>query len=84
MTAPDSCDTTNPVTCAGAIPANVLLRDRAIVIAGLANEVDAPAQADTRQAAPFGPDPTTTSINPAVAMASESHCGRPVRSCTDA
>jgi hypothetical protein len=30
-----------PGECAGAIPAKVLLKDRAIVIAGLANEVDA-------------------------------------------
>jgi hypothetical protein len=40
-TAPHSCDTRNRTTWAGAIPAKVLLRDRAIVIAGLANEVDA-------------------------------------------
>src|SRR5258707_12918003 len=73
------------------MPAKVLLRDRAIVIAGLANEVDAvnqfaaPIQADTRQAASFGPgEPTTTRINPAVATASESHCAGPVRICTDA
>ena len=70
----------NPATCAGAMPANVLLRERAIVIAGLAKDVDAvnqyaaPIQADTRHAASFGlEDPITTKINPAVATASDSH-----------
>jgi hypothetical protein len=65
----------------GAIPENVLLSARAIVIAGFANEVDAvnqyaaPIQAATRHAASLGPvEPMTTRINPAVATASDSHC----------
>src|SRR5277367_6248796 len=84
--APQSCATMKPITCAGAMPANVLLRARAIVIAGFANDVDAvnqyaaPIQAGTRQAASLGPvEPTTTMINPAVATDSESHCAGPVR-----
>ena len=79
-----------PITCAGAMPANVLLRARAIVIAGLANDVDAvnqyaaPIHAGTRQAASLGPvEPATTIINPAVATDSESHCAGPVRRCKD-
>src|ERR1700733_476222 len=41
ITAPQSCAEMNPATCIGAMPANVLLRDRAIVIAGLAKDVEA-------------------------------------------
>jgi hypothetical protein len=39
--APESCAAMNPETWAGAMPANVLLRARAIVIAGFANDVEA-------------------------------------------
>src|SRR6516165_2794475 len=38
---PTSCATTNANTPAGAIPANVSDRERAMVTAGLANDVDA-------------------------------------------
>src|ERR1700683_296441 len=38
---PAICTTTNAKTPAGAMPANVSLNDRAIVTAGLANEVEA-------------------------------------------
>jgi hypothetical protein len=40
-TAPTSCAAMNAATPFGAIPANVSDNDRAIVTAGLANEVDA-------------------------------------------
>jgi hypothetical protein len=90
INAPQSCATTNPITWAGAMAANVLLSARAIVIAGLASDVDAvnqyaaPIQADTRQAASLGPlEPMTTIINPAVAPDSESLCAGPVRRCKD-
>src|ERR1700690_85970 len=39
--APMVCATTNPGTSAGRIPENVFVSDRATVIAGLANEVEA-------------------------------------------
>jgi hypothetical protein len=58
----------------GAMPANVLLSARAIVIAGFANDVEAvnqyaaPIQVATRHAASLGfSEPITTRIKPAVA-----------------
>ena len=39
--APQNCAAMKPATCVGAIPAKVLLRERAMVIAGFAKDVDA-------------------------------------------
>ena len=76
----------NAGTSVGRIPAKVSDSDRAMVIAGLANDVEAvnqyaaPIQAATIQAASsVRRCPRTTRSNPKVATASASHWAGPVR-----
>ena len=70
----------NPGTSNGRIPEKVFESERAMVIAGLAKDVDAvnqyaaPIHAATIQAASWGRwCPTTTRTNPNVATASANH-----------
>ena len=88
--APTNCAPMNGGTSAGRIPENVFVSERAIVIAGLANEVDAvnqyaaPIQAATIHGASSERwRPITTSSRPKVATPSASHWAAPVRTCVE-
>src|ERR1044071_5558417 len=80
----------NVGTSAGLMPANVFVKDRAIVIAGFAKDVDAVNQ----YAAPIQPAtshgtfrerllPRMTKSKPKVATPSESSCAEPLRTCVE-
>src|SRR5215472_4733113 len=86
--APASCVTMNARTPSGAIPAKVSESERAIVTAGLANEVEAVNQlADvmyrpTAYGIALGvraAQPKMVRSKPNVATASANHCPAPVR-----
>src|SRR4029434_4888176 len=87
---PTAAPATKPGTSAGLIPANVLVSDLAIAIAGFANEVDAvnqyaaPIHAATSHATSVGRRrPRTTITRPNVAITSESHWEGPLRASDD-
>jgi hypothetical protein len=81
-----NCAITNGGTSCGRMPAKVSERDLAIVMAGFAKDVEAVNQYAARiQAATIHfassvrRQPSTTSSNPNVATASDSHCAGPAR-----
>src|SRR5476649_502732 len=88
--APTACPTMNAGTSTGRIPENVSVSERAIVMAGFANDVDAVNQyaAPIHAATIHGASserrcPSTTMSNPKVATDSASHCAGPVRMCAE-
>src|SRR5690242_7691064 len=90
--APQNCATRKPGTFAGLIPENVSLRERAIVTAGFAKDVEDVNQYADVMYAPTAngaisernrEQPQITHIKPNVATNSLKTCAPPLRACCD-
>ena len=90
--APTTCATMNPGASWGRIPAKVFVKERAMVTAGFANDVDAVNQYAAVMYAPTAngtasdrrlEHPQITPMRPNVAVTSLSSCGAPLRTWVD-